>query len=119
VRDRETDTWFLGDLLFVGHVPALDGRLSGWIGVLRRLQAEPAARVVPGHGPASVAWPAAAGPIDHYLAVLEAQVRAMVRDGVPIDRAGDAARTEAQHWSLFDDFNARNATTAYQELEWE
>ena len=119
VRDRETDTWFLGDLLFVGHVPALDGRLSGWIGVLRRLRAEPAARVVPGHGPASVAWPAAAGPIDHYLAVLEAQVRAMVRDGVPIDRAGDAARTEAQHWSLFDDFNARNATTAYQELEWE
>ena len=119
VRDRETDTWFLGDLLFVGHVPALDGRLSGWIGVLRRLRAEPAARVVPGHGPASVAWPAAAGPIDHYLAVIEAQVRAMVRDGVPIDRAGDAARTEAQHWSLFDDFNARNATTAYQELEWE
>lgn len=119
VRDRETDTWFLGDLLFVGHVPALDGRLSGWIGVLRRLRAEPAARVVPGHGPASVAWPGAAGPIDHYLAVLEAQVRSMVRDGVPIDRAGDAARTEAQHWSLFDDFNARNATTAYQELEWE
>lgn len=119
VRDRETDTWFLGDLLFVGHVPALDGRLSGWIGVLRRLRAEPAARVVPGHGPASVAWPAAAGPVDRYLAVLEAQVRTMVRDGVPIDQAGEAARAEAQNWSLFDDFNARNATTAYQELEWE
>ncbi|SEP21897.1 quinoprotein relay system zinc metallohydrolase 2 [Methylobacterium sp. ap11] len=119
VRDRETDTWFLGDLLFVGHVPALDGRLSGWIGVLRRLRAEPAARVVPGHGPASVAWPAAAGPIDRYLAVLESQVRAMVRDGAPIDQAGKAARAEAQNWSLFDDFNARNATTAYQELEWE
>ncbi|KTS12839.1 beta-lactamase, partial [Methylobacterium indicum] len=59
------------------------------------------------------------GPVDRYLAVLETQVRAMVRDGVPIGEAGDAARTEAQQWSLFDDFNARNATTAYQEMEWE
>ncbi|RVU21622.1 quinoprotein relay system zinc metallohydrolase 2 [Methylobacterium oryzihabitans] len=119
VRDRATDTWFLGDLLFVGHVPALDGRLAGWIAVLRRLRDNPAARVVPGHGPAAVPWPAAAGPIDRYLAALEAQVRAMVRDGRPIDRAGEAASGEAGQWQLFEAFNARNATTAYQELEWE
>ncbi|WP_298959121.1 quinoprotein relay system zinc metallohydrolase 2 [uncultured Methylobacterium sp.] len=119
VRDRATDTWFLGDLLFVGHVPALDGRLAGWIAVLRRLRASPAARVVPGHGPAAVPWPAAAEPIDRYLAALETQVRAMVRDGRPIDRASEAAAGEAGQWRLFDAFNARNATTAYQELEWE
>ncbi|AWB21184.1 quinoprotein relay system zinc metallohydrolase 2 [Methylobacterium currus] len=119
VRDAATDTWFLGDLLFVGHVPALDGRLAGWIATLRALRARPAARVVPGHGPAAVPWPAAAGPIDRYLAGLEAQVRAMVRDGTPIGEAGRAAQGEAGEWALFDDFNARNATTAYQELEWE
>lgn len=119
VRDEATDTWFLGDLLFVGHVPALDGRLTGWIATLRSLRARPAARVVPGHGPAVVPWPAAAGPIDRYLATLEAQVRAMVRDGTPIGEAGRAAKGEAGEWALFDDFNARNATTAYQELEWE
>ncbi|MEH3148308.1 MAG: quinoprotein relay system zinc metallohydrolase 2 [Methylobacterium frigidaeris] len=119
VRDRATDTWFLGDLLFVGHVPALDGRLAGWIAVLRRLRASPAARVVPGHGPAAVSWPAAAEPIDRYLAILEQSVRAMVRDGRPIERAGEAAAGEAGRWRLFDAFNARNATTAYQELEWE
>ncbi len=119
VRDGATETWFLGDLLFVGHVPALDGRLTGWIATLRALRARPAARVVPGHGPAAVPWPAAAGPIDRYLAVLEAQVRAMVRDGTPIGEAGRAAAGEAGDWALFDDFNARNATTAYQELEWE
>ncbi len=119
VRDTATETWFLGDLLFVGHVPALDGRLTGWIATLRALRARPAARVVPGHGPAAVPWPTAAGPIDRYLATLETQVRAMVRDGTPIDEAGRAARGEAGDWALFDDFNARNATTAYQELEWD
>ncbi|ACL60803.1 quinoprotein relay system zinc metallohydrolase 2 [Methylobacterium nodulans] len=119
VRDLATDTWFLGDLLFVGHVPALDGRLQGWIAVLRRLKSEPAARVVPGHGPASVPWPAAAGPIERYLATLESEVRAMVRDGRPIGEAGGAAAGEAKEWSLFREFNARNATTAYQELEWD
>ncbi|WP_018263843.1 quinoprotein relay system zinc metallohydrolase 2 [Methylobacterium sp. WSM2598] len=119
VRDLATDTWFLGDLLFVGHVPALDGRLEGWIAVLRRLRAEPAARVVPGHGPASVSWPAASGPIERYLTTLETEVRAMVRDGRPIGEAGTAAAGEASEWSLFRDFNARNATTAYQELEWD
>ncbi|KMO41616.1 beta-lactamase [Methylobacterium tarhaniae] len=119
IRDQATDTWFLGDLLFVGHVPALDGRLTGWIATLRALRSRPAARVVPGHGPAAVPWPAAAGPIDRYLAALEVQVRAMVRDGAPIGEAGRAAQSEAGEWTLFDDFNARNATTAYQELEWE
>nr|WP_203236364.1 quinoprotein relay system zinc metallohydrolase 2 [Methylobacterium crusticola] len=119
VRDEATDTWFLGDLLFVGHVPALDGRLAGWIAVLRRLRERPAARVVPGHGPAAVPWPAAAGPIDRYLAALAAQVRAMVRDGRPIGEAGRAVPDEARDWALFGDFNARNATAAYQELEWE
>lgn len=119
VRDGETDTWFLGDLLFVGHVPALDGRLSGWIAVLRRLSDSPAARVVPGHGPAAVPWPTAAASIDRYLTALQDQVRAMVRDGAPIAEAGRAARDQAGEWALFDDFNARNATTAYHELEWE
>ncbi|MFH6783136.1 MULTISPECIES: quinoprotein relay system zinc metallohydrolase 2 [Methylobacterium] len=119
VRDEATDTWFLGDLLFVGHVPALDGRLSGWIAVLQRLSARPAARVVPGHGPAAVPWPAAAAAIDRYLTTLQAQVRAMVRDGAPIGEAGRAAGVESGKWALFDDFNARNATAAYHELEWE
>src|SRR5829696_5707097 len=31
VLDEKTGTWFLGDLLFAGHVPALDGSLNGWI----------------------------------------------------------------------------------------
>jgi hypothetical protein len=30
-----------------------------------------------------------------------------------------AAASEKSHWELFDAYNARNATVAYSELEWE
>jgi glyoxylase-like metal-dependent hydrolase (beta-lactamase superfamily II) len=120
VLDPETGTWFLGDLLFANHVPALDGKLRGWIAALRDLSARPAQRVVPGHGPASLDWPAAAGPIGRYLERLEADLRQMIREGRTIVEAAErAGRSEAPRWRLFDEFNARNATSAYQELEWD
>jgi hypothetical protein len=34
------------------------------------------------------------------------------------EAAASAALSERGKWSLFDDFNARNATTAFHELEW-
>lgn len=120
VLDEATGTWFLGDLLFLGHVPALDGKAAGWIALLETLKARPAARVVPGHGPASAPWPQAAEPTERYLKRLSEDVRAMIREGRPMsDAAQQAGRSEAPDWSLFDDFNARNATTAYHEYEWE
>jgi len=33
--------------------------------------------------------------------------------------ADKAAATERPHWELFDDYNARNATAAFSEIEWE
>ncbi|MFS8036317.1 quinoprotein relay system zinc metallohydrolase 2 [Xanthobacter sp. AM11] len=120
VYDSATGTWFLGDLLFLGHVPALDGKLAGWLALLDVLKARPAARVVPGHGPASAPWPAAAEPTERYLRRLSADVRGMVGAGRTMaEAARDAGRAEAPHWQLFDDFNARNATTAFHEFEWD
>lgn len=120
VLDVTTGTWFLGDLLFLGHVPALDGKVLGWLALLEEIQRRPAARVVPGHGPASAPWPEAAAPTERYLRRLVADVRAMVRQGGTMAEAARAAgREEAGDWALFDDFNARNATTAFHELEWE
>jgi hypothetical protein len=44
----------------------------------------------------------------------------MIREGRTIvEAAGRAGRSEAPRWRLFDEFNARNATSAYQELEWD
>jgi quinoprotein relay system zinc metallohydrolase 2 len=120
IRDVATDTWFLGDLLFVRHVPALDGKLTGWIAALRALRERPAARVVPGHGPVALPWPGAAEPIGRYLDRLAADIRSLIRQGATMRESADrAARSEEGDWDLFDAFNTRNGIAAYQELEWD
>ena len=119
VFDEQTGTLFAGDLVFLSHAPVLDGSLRGWLAVLGELSALPAQRVVPGHGPVSP-WPAALGDERRYLETLASDVRALVARGEPITAAANtAAAAERSRWQLFDDFNARNATAAFSEIEWE
>lgn len=119
VFDEQTGTLFAGDLVFLGHTPVLDGSLRGWLAVLGELGALPGQRVVPGHGPVS-AWPAALGDERRYLGTLASDVRALVIRGEPITIAAKtAAASERSRWQLFDDYNARNATAAFSEIEWE
>ncbi|MFX9862929.1 MBL fold metallo-hydrolase, partial [Acinetobacter baumannii] len=59
VFDRQSGTLFAGDLLFVDHLPAVDGSAVGWLRVIDALERIPAVRAVPGHGPPSVGWPGA------------------------------------------------------------
>ena len=118
VFDEKTGTLFAGDLVFLAHTPVLDGSIRGWLGVLGELGALPAQRVVPGHGPVS-GWPGALADERRYLDTLAADVRGLVKSGKPIAAAGTAAGSERSRWELFDDFNARNATAAFSEIEWE
>jgi quinoprotein relay system zinc metallohydrolase 2 len=120
VLDERTGTWFLSDLVFSGHVPALDGSLRGWLSVLETIAARQATQAVPGHGPATMPWPQAAGPTRHYLEQLAADVRRMIGQGRTMrDAAAQAGQAERDQWALFDEFNGRNATSAFHELEWE
>lgn len=120
VLDVETGTLILGDLLFNGHTPALDGSARGWQQVISDLAAVPAQRAVPGHGPVAMAWPEGAAPLMQYLDVLVGDTRAEIASGASmldaLDRIGESQRS---YWLLFDQFNKRNATVAFQELEWE
>jgi quinoprotein relay system zinc metallohydrolase 2 len=119
VLDEQTGTLFAGDLVFLTHVPVLDGSLRGWLAVIGELGAMPARRVVPGHGAVSE-WPAALTDERRYLEKLAADVRGLIAGGKPITVAADsAAASERPRWELFDDYNARNATTAFSEIEWE
>ncbi len=117
--DNRTSTWFAGDLLFVGRIPSLDGSLRGWIGELESLLHMPAAQVVPGHGPVSVNWPAAADDHLRYLRVVRRDVSRIIAGGGRIDQIQEVAREERSRWALFDDYNGRNATVAFKELEWD
>lgn len=119
VFDETTRTLFAGDLVFLRHIPVVDGSIRGWLALLKQLEAVPAVRVVPGHGPVSD-WPAALADERRYLSTLLSDVRASNKKGEPIRTAAEkAAATERAHWELFDDYNARNATAAFSEIEWE
>jgi quinoprotein relay system zinc metallohydrolase 2 len=118
VFDEKTGTLFAGDLVFLTHTPVLDGSIRGWLGALDELGTLPAQRVVPGHGAVS-GWPAALAEERRYLQTLASDVRGLVKSGKPIATAGTAAGSERSRWELFDDFNTRNATAAFSEIEWE
>lgn len=120
VLDAASSTLFAGDLLFVRHVPVLDGSLMGWLSLLRQLSATPALRAVPGHGRQVVAWPSGLADEQRYLATLAADARRLIAEGVPLGQAvARIDQAERGQWQLFDDYNPRNATAAYGELEWQ
>jgi quinoprotein relay system zinc metallohydrolase 2 len=119
VLDEQTRTLFAGDLVFLAHIPVVDGSIRGWLRMMGELSGQSAQRVIPGHGPVS-AWPDALADERRYLDTLASDVRALVKRGAPItEAAGTAAASERSRWQLFDDYNARNATAAFSEIEWE
>jgi quinoprotein relay system zinc metallohydrolase 2 len=119
VLDEATQTLFAGDLVFLRHVPVVDGSLRGWLAALAPLARIPAKRAIPGHGPAA-AWPAALDDERRYLERLAADCRALIAQGTPLAQAAaTAGLSEKSRWELFTEYNARNATAAFAELEWE
>jgi quinoprotein relay system zinc metallohydrolase 2 len=125
VRDRQSDTLWLGDLAFVGHLPVVDGKLGGWLKVLQQLRAAPARQMVPGHGAVQRQGAAAFDATLSYLKDLDRDVRAALDQGLTLSQTVDklgavapAAPGAADPWLLVDQFHRRNITAAFAELEW-
>jgi len=118
ILDEQTGTLFAGDLVFLTHIPVLDGSLRGFLSTIDKLSAVPAKRVVPGHGAVSE-WPGVLAEERRYLEILASDIRSLVARGAPISAATDAAASERSRWALFEEYNARNATAAFSEIEWE
>lgn len=120
IFDPASGTLFAGDLVFLEHLPVLDGSLLGWLAAMEALAALPAERVVPGHGPPAAPWPEALADQRRYLQRLAEDLRALIARGVPLAAAIEqAAPDERLRWTLFEEYHLRNATAAYAELEWE
>jgi quinoprotein relay system zinc metallohydrolase 2 len=120
VYDRATRTLFASDLLFVQHIPVVDGKLRGWLAVMPDLARIDAALIVPGHGPVRRGGPDAWVAQQAYLGSLLRETRAAVKSGKTLSQAVDSVGTEAASgWQLAERFHRRNVTAAFAELEWE
>jgi quinoprotein relay system zinc metallohydrolase 2 len=120
VMDASTGTLWAADLLFENRMPSLDGSVRGWLKELDVLEQARAARVVPGHGPASLSWPDGAADVRRYLQTLARDVRRVLDSGGDLEDAVPvAAQSERDRWVLFDSYNAHNIAHAVHELEWE
>ena len=118
--DPDAGLLFPADLLFVGRIPSLDGSLAGWLEELDALERLGARSAVPGHGPTVVDPAAAIAPLRRYLTTLRDDVRLAIGEGRTLSEATETAGlSERKKWALFDDYNGRNVTEAYKELEWE
>ena len=120
VFDDQTQTLWLSDLLFIDHVPAMDGSIPGWLKVIAELKKIPAKIVIPGHGPATAPWPSAIEPEERYLAKVADGVRKALKDKQTIQEAIEGvAWDEKDKWQQFENFHRRTVTATYAELEWE
>ena len=120
VLDTATKTLFAGDLVFVKHLPIIDGSVKGWLVDLDGLARIPAVRVIPGHGPVGLPWPQALDSERAYFEGLAKDVKASIAKGEPVEGATKwAGQAQRDDWKLFEDYNRRNVTAAYSEFEWD
>ncbi len=98
----------------------VDGSIKGWLALIDRLAAENIVRVVSGHGRQQCSGRTPWQSEKRYLSGLVTQIRDYIERGVPLSQAArEIGLDEKQAWLLFDDFNARNVSAAFAELEWE
>ncbi len=120
VYDAQTDTLWLADLLFMEHLPVIDGSLKGWLAVLENLAQQSYKTVIPGHGPVVTDWLQSMRPEQNYLNLLQTEIRAMIKEGRYLEEALETVGYSAKdQWQLFDQFHRKNVTAAFAELEWE
>jgi quinoprotein relay system zinc metallohydrolase 2 len=120
IFDQQTNTLWLSDLLFVDHLPVIDGSLKGWLAVLDRFERNSYKLVIPGHGSKVTNWPKAMKPEKDYLQMLLKDIREVIQKGGHLEKAVSTVGYSAQgQWKLFDELHRKNVTTAFAELEWE
>lgn len=120
VFDAVTETMWLSDLLFISHLPVLDGSIKGWLAEIKKLEKRQFDVVISGHGAIDRNWPEGMQAQKKYLQKLAQEMRLKIKQGVFLeDVLKEIDRSAAQGWLLFNDFHKKNLSSAYAELEWE
>lgn len=123
VFDPSSQTLWLGDLLFVEHIPVLggSGSVNGWLDVLDDItQRNDVKRWIPGHGTAVSVDSDALQQQYHYLEETRAAVRHWLAEDKPLRGALETIGQEtAYDWPMAETYHPRNISYMYSELEWE
>jgi quinoprotein relay system zinc metallohydrolase 2 len=120
VYDEKSGILWLGDLLFVGCIPVVDGSVLGWLDDIPRIKQMNPRHTVPGHGTIDPPWPDALDAETRYLTQLASDVRTAIKQGKTMQQAVDAIVPDPRDtWLLVEQYHRRNVTAAYAELEWE
>ena len=120
VLDMATGTLIMGDLLFSGRTPSVDGSVAGWKRLLQEMRQLPAERAVPGHGPVALPWPEGTKPLLRYLETLINDTQAELDQGTPMSEAVKRiAAGERGRWLFFETSNTQNAMATFQEMQQE
>ena len=120
VLDLKTNTLWTGDLIFKERIPALSGKLKGWLAVLDLLQNQEIKLAIPGHGTSSYHLPQAYAAEKSYLTMLLNDTREAIKNGQFLeDAVSRIGKEEKQKWLLHEQHHRRNVTKAFTELEWE
>ena len=120
VFDSASSTLFAGDLLFVEHLPVIDGSIRGFLADLAELSRIPPRRLFPGMARSSAIGIAPSKTSAAIFESLASEVRSLIARGTPLATAArQAGRSEQSRWKLFDEYSSRNVIAAFGELEWE
>ena len=120
VYDKTTDTFWLADLVFLEHIPVIDGSIKGWISEMERLEKNHYKLVIPGHGRLIKDWPTSLQPQKNYLLQLSREIKSMIKQGKTLEYAVENVGLAAKaNWQLFEEFHRKNVTMAFAELEWD
>jgi len=120
VFDENTETMWLSDLLFISHLPVLDGSIKGWLAEINALEKRHFDVVIPGHGAIDRNWPEGMQAQKSYLQNLAQEMRVQIKQGIYLeDVLKNIDKKAAKGWLLFNDFHKKNLSSAFAELEWE
>ena len=106
VFDHTSRTLITGDLLFVKHIPVIDGSLNGWIKVTQQLinffEKSPnkhyVESIIPGHGPPQNDVGGLKNQLN-YLVNLKRSVQEALRDNISLQEAMKSIDSESE-WGL-------------------
>ena len=127
VFDHTSRTLITGDLLFVKHIPVIDGSLNGWInvtqqliGLFKKLPNERYVKnIIPGHGPLQNDERGLKDQLN-YLVGLKRSVKEALRDNISLQEALKSIDSKSVRvWQASANYSKRNISAAYAELEWE